>query len=118
MVFCLSHVQVDSMLMMSPNASSHLQSPMDASQPAPEALSKYQFIFDWGYPPDSEEDAVGVLLQALAAHAPSPSAHAHAWTNEYEHDDGAAEGITAVSEVRVLAACVRTHAPAFGGARV
>ena len=93
------------MLMMSPNASSHLQSPMDTSQPAPEALSKYQFIFDWGYPPDSEEDAVGVLLQALAAHAPSPSAHAHAWTNEYEHDDGAAEGITAVSQVLDVCAC-------------
>ena len=45
-----------------------------------------------------------MLLGALAAAAPSPTAHAHAWANEYECDDGvdalSNDHISAMNQVR------------------
>lgn len=57
-----------------------------AQQPV-EDLSKYHFIFDWGYAGEETEGAARTLIRAISAYAPGGAAPL---ANEYEADDGVA----------------------------
>jgi hypothetical protein len=94
---------------ISPQLSMHGSHAGIVQQPV-EDLSRYQFIFDWGYPAEGTEGAARALIQAVSQYAPEASPRAH----EYADADDGMSAISAPNKESFISQRISTDGESAG----